>query len=281
MIAICPNQFRDLNFEITLQAQRLLGNEGFDTCICPIFTDESGDTLPAGIELCSLASVTAYCSLIIVIGGDGTILAAARQLGNCQIPMLGINLGSKGFMTSLEPDELQYIVAAAKGNYRISRRMRLDVSLIRDGVQIYSDSVLNDAVLHGYGDCIKMKVYCSDTLISAFSGDGVILSTPTGSTGYSMSAGGPIVEPDVENIIISPICAHRIGSRSFVMRPDREVSVIIEKLHVRRAYLSLDGNSVIDLVNNDTVVVKRSAIYTNMADMGLRSFFDLAYDKLK
>ena len=219
--------------------------------------------------------------MVVVVGGDGTILAAARQLHNTSVPILGVNLGTKGFMTTLEPEELDQIIPAVKGRMRLSRRMKLDVSVIRDGKLILSDSALNDAVMHGYGDCIKMIVYCNGDRITQFSGDGIILSTPTGSTGYSMSAGGPIVEPDAENIIITPICPHVMGLRSFVLGPDREVTVRMEKLHGRRAYLSLDGNSVLDLANEDIVLVKRSQNYTLMVDAGLRSFYEITYEKLR
>lgn len=281
MIAICTNPFRDADYSLSARATELLHDAGFETCICPVFGDGAEGVIPDGLELRKLEDVAEACTLLVVVGGDGTILAVARELRGHRIPILGVNLGTKGFMTALEPDELGNLAAAANGRLHISRRMKLDVSLARDGEIIYSDCALNDAVMHGYGDCIKMEVSCNGDIMTAFSGDGIILATPTGSTGYSMSAGGPIVEPDAENIIVSPICAHRMGSRSFVLGPDREVSVRMEKMHVRRAYLSVDGNSVIDLANNDTVMVKRSKNCTLMADMGLRSFYEIAYEKLR
>ena len=258
MIAVCPNPFRDLDCRITRDIIARLEAAGFKTCVCPLFLEEGTVTLPADMKAAKLSAVAESCRMVVVVGGDGTILAAARQLHNTSVPILGVNLGTKGFMTTLEPEELDQIIPAVKGRMRLSRRMKLDVSVIRDGKLILSDSALNDAVMHGYGDCIKMIVYCNGDRITQFSGDGIILSTPTGSTGYSMSAGGPIVEPDAENIIITPICPHVMGLRSFVLGPDSEVSVRMEKLHGRRAYLSLDGNSVLDLANGDIVLVKRS-----------------------
>ena len=280
MIAICPNPYRDKDCTLSLKAAGMLRDAGFEICICPVFADEKEDVIPQGLDVCRIEDIASECSMMIVIGGDGTILSATRRLKNNQVPILGINLGTKGFMTALEPEELDYIVEAAKGNYKISRRMKLSVYLYRNGELIYSDCALNDAVIHGYGDCINMDVICNGDRIRNISGDGIILSTPTGSTGYSMSAGGPIVEPDAENIIISPICAHAMGSRSFVLGPDREVSVQVEKLHDRRAYLSVDGNSVIDLANQDIIVVKRSESCALMVNMQLRSFYEIAYKKL-
>ena len=281
MIAVCPNPFRDIDCRITRDIISRLEAAGFTTCVCPLFVEDSQLNMPEDMKISSLSSVAERCCMVVVVGGDGTILAAARQLHNTSVPILGVNLGTKGFMTTLEPEELDRIVSAAQGEMRLSRRMKLDVSVIRDGNQILNDSALNDAVMHGYGDCIKMTVCCNGERMTQFSGDGVILSTPTGSTGYSMSAGGPIVEPDAENIIISPICPHVLGLRSFVLGPDREVSIRMEKLHGRRAYLSLDGNSVLDLANEDIVLVKRSQNCTLMVDAGLRSFYEITYEKLR
>ena len=219
--------------------------------------------------------------MILVIGGDGTILSVARTLHDAAIPMLGVNLGTKGFMAYLEPEELDYIVTAAKGECKISRRMLLYVELVRDGQVIHRDQARNDVVLHGYGDVIQTTAFCNGDKITSISGDGVIIATPTGSTGYSMSAGGPIVEPDAENILISPICAHTLGARSFVLDPQRRVSVLAEKLHGRRAYLSVDGYSVADLANGDIVNVCRSEHKLLMIDPGLRSFFENTYQKLR
>ena len=141
-------------------------------------------------------------------------------------------------------------------------------------------SFQKDNVLHGYGDCIRLTAWCAGDRITSFSGDGIILSTPTGSTGYSMSAGGPIVEPEASAIIVSPICAHMMSARSYVLGASHDVTVLAEKLHGRRAYISVDGNSVMDLANGDLLRVRRSERCILMADMGLKSFFDLAFEKL-
>lgn len=118
---------------LSLKAEELLKQHGYECCICPVFDDPSGSVILAGIKTERLADVAADCSLIIVVGGDGTILSAARQLRECSVPILGINLGSKGFMATLEPNELDYILDAAHGEYRLSRRMKIDVSLVRGG----------------------------------------------------------------------------------------------------------------------------------------------------
>lgn len=280
MIAICPNPFRDSELKYTMQAAEMLRAAGYETAICPVFAEDAPQMIPEDIKATTLDAVRSRCSLVVVIGGDGTILSAARQLHNADIPILGVNLGSKGFMAALEPEHMQLIVKAAAGEYTVSRRMMLDIELERGGEIIYRDKALNDVVLHGYGDCIRLTAWCAGDRITSFSGDGIILSTPTGSTGYSMSAGGPIVEPEASAIIVSPICAHMMSARSYVLGASHDVSVLAEKLHGRRAYISVDGNSVMDLANGDLLRVRRSERCILMADMGLKSFFDLTFEKL-
>ena len=280
MIAICPNPFRDTGLQLTLEIRRMLSAAGHDSVVCPVFADDEPGVIPSEIPMVKLEDAAGECSLIVVVGGDGTLLSVARTLHDYSVPILGVNLGTKGFMTTLEPEDIALIPEAAKGSMTVSRRMKLDIALTRGGETIYTDCALNDAVIHGYGDCIKLTAMCDGDTITAFSGDGIVLATPTGSTGYSMSAGGPIVEPDAENILITPICAHVMGARSFVLDPVRTISVKTEKLHGRRAYLSVDGNPVYDLANDDVVTVKRSARYTEMVNMGRKSFSDIAYEKL-
>ena len=279
MIAICPNPFRDIGLNITRQVKALLEAEGFETLVCPVFADDEPEAVPADIETASLRDYADRCTLAVVIGGDGTILSVVRTLHERAIPLLGVNLGTKGFMAALEPENVPLIVRAAKGDMSISRRMMIDVELERDGQVIYTDHALNDVVLHGYGECITLTAWCDGDAITSFSGDGIILSTPTGSTGYSMSAGGPIVEPDAA-IILSPICAHMLSAKSFVLGPERTILVRTQKLHGRRAYMSVDGNSVVDLENEDQIRVRRSSHCTLMADLGLKSFYEIAYEKL-
>ena len=184
-------------------------------------------------------------------------------------------------MASLEPEDIELILDAAAGNYSSSFRMMIDVELIRNGEVIYTDVGLNDAVIHGMGDCIKLTAWCDSERIMSYSGDGIIMSTPTGSTGYSMSAGGPIVEPEAKNFIVSPICAHYIGSRSFVLSSDHKITVKAEKLHDRRAYVSVDGTDGFELANEDIVIVHRSAKVANLIYLGERSFYDSTFDKLQ
>lgn len=281
MIALCPNPFRDVELKITEQVKKMLEDDGFTVCVCPVFGEGEPYAIPEGIEVSTLADSREGCTLLVVIGGDGTMLSVARSTRTWNVPLLGVNLGTKGFMAALERDELPYILDAAHGNCCISRRMMLDVELVRGGELVFSDCALNDVVMHGYGDCIYLTARCDGDTVTSFSGDGIILSTPTGSTGYSMSAGGPIVEPDAKNIILSPICAHSMGARSFVLAPERHVTVTPGHLRGRKAFVSVDGNAGVTLLAEDVLSVRQSRHCTLMVHFRRKSFYDIAYEKLK
>lgn len=280
MIAICPNPYRDTDLAITRRCMEMLAGENMASVVCPVFAEAGDEAVPADVACTSLESVSDELSLAIVIGGDGTILSVVGSLHGKDVPVLGVNLGTMGFMASLEEEDLALILNAARGDYPAVRRMMLDVYLRRAGEEKYLGAVLNDAVIHGYGDTIVLNADCSGKSVTSFSGDGIILSTPTGSTGYSMSAGGPIVEPDTECIIISPICAHAICSRSFVLSGDKVVSVSAGKLHDRKAYLSLDGNHECEFLPGDVLVVRRSEHSVSIVDPGIRSFYETVFEKL-
>lgn len=280
LIVICSNPFRDIGLELTLKAKRILLDRGYGVKLCLVFGENDPDAVPQGIEITPWSELEDNVKLFIVIGGDGTILHTARYLNHTNTPMLGVNLGTKGFMASLEPEDIALIADAADGKYLPSVRMMLDVRLIRDGECVFSDCALNDVVIHGRGDCIKVTAWCDGDRVVSFSGDGIIVSTPTGSTGYSMSAGGPIVEPEAKNLIISPICAHVMGAKTFVLGPERTVTVKPQKIHDRRAFVSVDGNDGIELKNDDVIIVCQSNKTANLVHMGLKSFYDSTFDKL-
>ncbi|MCL2343479.1 MAG: NAD(+)/NADH kinase [Firmicutes bacterium] len=265
-IVLCPNPKRDHDLILTRRAQELLAREGLSVCISPLA--ELDEKTIEGAKL------------VVTFGGDGTILHTARAVVKAGIPILGVNLGNKGFLAELEPDELPKLLEAARGNFSVERRMMSDVELVRGGKVIHRDCALNDAVLMRVLSTIRLTVYGDGHKITEFSGDGVILATPTGSTAYSMAAGGPLVEPSAENIILTPICAHMLAARSFVLAPDRRVAVRMGVLGEKQAILSVDGNTAIALKTNDEIRVRKSEYYTRLAHVGDKSFYDIAYEKL-
>ncbi len=274
MIAVCPNPYRDHNLSLTDEVVRILKDEGLESCVCPVFIDENDPIFRVEPNTARLREVLPKLDHVIVLGGDGTVLAVVRQLGGNSVPILGINLGTKGFMTALEPEELSRIPEAFCKDVPFSYRMMLDVRLLRSGMEVLSDTALNDVVIHGYGECIQPTAWADGKKMFSFSGDGLVVATPTGSTGYSMSAGGPIVEPSARAILLTPICAHTMTAKPFVLSPERSIRVLTEKLTGRRAYLAVDGYQVADLESGDILQIRVSAKRVCMIELSQRSFFE-------
>ena len=274
-IVLSPNPYRDRSLALTMRAKAFLEADGRETVISPVFVDVPGDS-----NMIPLRRAAEDAELIISFGGDGTFLHVARQVMDLEIPMLGVNMGTKGFMAALEPEDIGLVRRAAAGDFRPSRRMLLDVELRRADGDSVLDCALNDVVVKSDVSCIGLTITADGTRVTEFSGDGVIISTPTGSTAYSMSAGGPIVEPEAENIVVTPICAHSMSARSFVLAPSRVVTITPERRDSRRVFLSVDGSPAVELDSGDAVRISRSRNSLILADMDGRSFYDTALGKL-
>ena len=274
-IVLSPNPYRDRSLALTMRAKAFLEADGRETVISPVFVDVPGDS-----NMIPLRRAAEDAELIISFGGDGTFLHVARQVMDLEIPMLGVNMGTKGFMAALEPEDIGLVRRAAAGDFRPSRRMLLDVELRRADGDSVLDCALNDVVVKSDVSCIGLTITADGTRVTEFSGDGVIISTPTGSTAYSMSAGGPIVEPEAENIVITPICAHIMAAKSFVLSPARRVVVQTNRLRSRVALLSVDGTKAIAMEDGDEVLIRRSPKTVIMADRGVTTFYESAMNKL-
>jgi len=266
---------------MTKIAGEMLEALGRFTVICPMSGD-SGEAavLPAGIKTSELETELPNAEMIIVLGGDGTILRAARAAAQHMVPILGVNLGGKGFLTELEPGEIAQIENAARGDYRIGSRMMLDAEVWRSNRMVYSDFALNDVVIKGDNKVIDLTLFGDDQRISRFSGDGAVIATPTGSTAYSMAAGGPIVEPGAHNIIITPICAHVLEAKSFVLVSDRRVTVEIGDRKRNSAYMSVDGGDRLSIQSGDMIKVRESGKTTRFVRLSNESFYEKVSEKL-
>ena len=210
-VILCPNPYRDKGLAAAKEADAILRRMGMETVFCLPFRPEGGDQ-QFGVVCKPLQQELRGSDLIIAFGGDGTILHLARTAATREIPVLGVNLGSLGFMSDLERSELHLLQNLAQGRFRREKRMMLDVSVLREGRTVYVSSALNDAVVSkgAMARVVRLQVMAGDDQLGVFSGDGIVVATPTGSTGYSLSAGGPIVEPTAQNFVISPICAHTV-----------------------------------------------------------------------
>lgn len=277
-VILCPNPYKDRDLKTTREAKTLLENAGFTVRISPEYLDDPDSSIPADLESCALGDVIEGASLVVSLGGDGTIMHTASRMLGYEIPIIGVNLGTVGFLAELDRQELYRLVDAAEGRYTMSPRMMLEVEVIRNGETVYSCCALNDVFVHGIVQTIHISASGDDRKILEFSGDGIVISSPTGSTAYSLSAGGPIVEPSAENIILTPICAQALMARSFVLAPDRVVTVSVRNLRCK-AIISADGGSF-EMLEGDLLRVRKSAYRTLIAHVGDKAFYDIVFEKL-
>ena len=281
-IILYPNVSRDIGFVMTNKVYGMLEKSGKSVVVCPVLDDDFDTPVsPSGFDSRDFESEVSDAEMVITFGGDGTILHAAREAAEYGIPILGVNMGGKGFMAELEVEEIDLINAAASGAYEIENRMMLDAEVVRENEIVYRDYALNDIVIRGYNRVIDLAIYGDGQIISEFLGDGAVIATPTGSTAYSMAAGGPIVEPSARNIIVTPICAHVLEAKSFVLVSDRQVSIGIGNEKHNPAYMSADGCDRVDLGNGDVVNVRKSQKYTRLVRLSNRSFYSKVSEKLE
>ncbi|MFZ7131093.1 MAG: NAD(+)/NADH kinase [Eubacteriales bacterium] len=220
---------------------------------------------------------------IIVLGGDGTILTVVRKMRKNQIPIIGINFGKLGFLTEVEEkdidDTIKYLLDE---NYAIEKRMMLELELIKGNV-IEHHYALNDIVISRASDSriINMKTFANELFIDEYRGDGMIISTPTGSTAYSLAAGGPIVDPDNEIIILTPICPHSLyNNRSVIVNGNKKIQVIVTCKSDEKGVATVDGQIFIQLETNQKIIIKKSQQFALLIKINENNFFDVLRYKL-
>lgn len=219
---------------------------------------------------------------VIVLGGDGTILTMAQHAAVRHVPILGINLGHVGFMSELEFPELPMIRKVFAGEYFTDSRMMLSIEVIREGAVVYETLALNEAIVRT-GSIFRISlldILCDRMPVCSLHGDGVIVSTPTGSTAYSLAAGGPIIEPSAENISVVPLCPHSGTAKSFVFAPHREICVIPRFFNDASILVSGDGRKSFELQSGDEVYIRKAPYNTKLIRVKGKSFYSLLNDKL-
>jgi NAD+ kinase len=224
-----------------------------------------------------------HADVIVVLGGDGTLISVARLVGARDVPILGVNLGSLGFLTEIPVSGLhQAIEAHLSGEYIVSERMMLRVSVCRDGKEIGTYEALNDAVINkgAPAKIISLDTSVGDSFLATFKADGLIIASPTGSTGYSLSANGPIVDPTLDCLLITPICSHTLTNRPLVVSASTEVYVTLDS-RIENVMLTLDGQVGIPLEYRDIVTVSRSEHRTKLILSGSTDYFEVLRNKLK
>ncbi len=282
-LILTPNPYRDKNFQTLRSAMQILREAGFQVKACLPFEVERSYELPRDIRFHRLDRELGNADLVICFGGDGTILHMAKTATRRGLPLLGVNIGTMGFMAELESTELDKLKLLATGKYRIDSRMMLDVTVQREREIIFHDICLNDAVITkgAIARIVHLAVKCDGVQAMECGGDGVIISTPTGSTAYSLSAGGPIVEPEAESIIITPICSHDVASRCIVASGQRVINVELTNQSRRNAFLSVDGGKSLRLNMGDQVTIRKSKLETRLVRLKDRSFYDVVNNKFR
>lgn len=244
---------------------------------------ETAATLEIREKSLTRNEMPAQVDLIVVLGGDGTLLATARALNRKPVPLLAVNLGGLGFLTVITTDELYpTLELAIAGDLHTERRVQIEAEIVRADEVIASYLALNDVVLNkgAIARVLDFDVWVDGRFISTYKSDGLIVSTPTGSTAYSLAAGGPVIAPTVPAFIVTPICAHTLSNRPVVL-PDSVTIEVAVKSQRESVYLTVDGQVGIALRSDDTVRIKRAASYVELIQSPHKSYFEILRQKLK
>lgn len=282
-VILTPNPYRDKNFQTVRTAMKVLKDAGMEPKLCLPFEVDRSYELPRDLRFHKLDRELQNAELVICFGGDGTILHMAKAATRRNVPILGVNIGTMGFMAELESTELDQLARLANDDFALDKRMMLDVVVQRDRDIIFHDIGLNDVVITkgAIARIAHLAVKCDGVEAMQCGGDGIIVATPTGSTAYSLSAGGPIVEPEASNILITPICAHDVMSRCIVASDKRVITVELVHNARRNAYLSVDGGKALRLNLGDVVTIRKSNLETKLVRLKDRSFYDVVNMKFK
>jgi NAD+ kinase len=248
-----------------------------------LFDQKTGALLEHAKEVHPKAKIPSLVELIIVLGGDGTFLSVARLVGEKDVPLLGVNLGSLGFLTEITLDEMYICLEKIQNNeFVISQRLLLKAFVSRDEERIAEYVTLNDVIITkgALARIIDLQTYINEQYVTTYKADGLIIATPTGSTAYNLSAGGPIIHPDMHALIMTPICPHTLTNRPIVL-PDTSVISITLKSENEDVFLTLDGQVGFALKYGDTVLVKKADHTISLIRSPQKSYYEVLRTKLK
>ena len=270
---IITNEIKDKDLAITKKLQAVIEKYGgsSNVSLCNRNGIEKPDT-------------DADC--VLVLGGDGTLLSVAREVADKKVPVLGINLGTLGFLAEVELNRMdEAIKRLMEGDYLTEERMMLDGTIIHEGKEVSISSALNEITLARCGSLqiIRYSIYVNKKFLCNMSADGVIVATPTGSTGYNMSAGGPIAEPGAKLLMLTPICAHTLNSRSIILRSDDIVEIVIDRGSDDSALTveaCSDGNEKVMMTTGDMLRICKSEKTTTIVKLDERSFLEALHRKM-
>lgn len=237
-----------------------------------------------GRRFTAISDLPEKTECVITLGGDGTLIRAARDLAGSGIPIVGINMGGLGYLTQIErgDDVEELLDALLSDHYQLLERMMLRGTAYHKGLPIVEDIALNDIVLTREHDLrvLKFKLYVDGQFLNEYSADGMIVATPTGSTAYSLSAGGPIAQPDGELLILTPVCPHTMTSRTIVLGPGNQIRIEISEQNPGAQIAVFDGDTRVELEPGDYIDIEKSDMVTRTVKMDHRSFLDILKHKM-
>lgn len=279
-IALLPNLTRKHSREVTENICAFLDKRKVEY----FFEKELDGEFGADRRYLSDGELLPLCDAAIAIGGDGSIIHAAKKACRYSKPVLGVNAGNLAFMSGIEKHEIELLDSLINGNYTTDRRMLLAVAVLDAGGNpiMRQDYCINDIVI-ARGEMIKLInliVSCDGKRINKYYADGIIVSTPTGSTAYSLSAGGPVVDPRIESILLTPICTHSLFARSLIFDSNSELSVQIPEDESEKICISCDGDDSVNIPSGSIIKIKKSDIYANFIRIKNDSFIDVLNSKL-
>ncbi len=266
----------ELNIEIISKVYEILDRNGIT-----VYLDEKYEKyVPLKVNFVREEDVYILCDVILSLGGDGTLIGAARNAAVYGKPIMGINLGHLGFLSELEKDDLSGLNKLISGNYTVDERMMLNCKVTDIDGKVHEFDCLNDIIISrgSYPRMIDFELKVGNETVEKYMADGMIVSTSTGSTAYSLSAGGPVVEPNVELIITTPICPHSFKNKSIIFGSDRELEIVINKKYNKKAFVSADGQTSVEIDGN--VYIKKSGYVTRLLRISNKGFYSILKDKL-
>jgi NAD+ kinase len=269
-VLIIANLLKERAGEAADRIQQSLKSDGITTTVFKF--RGKPDALPAGDY-----------DLAFSLGGDGTVLFASRALGGSRVPIIGVNMGDFGFLTEIAEDEWRDAFDEyRKGKLEVAERIIQDVGVSRAGEQIASFVGLNDTVISaaGIAKIIRLQVSLGSATVGSYRADGIIVATPTGSTAHSAAAGGPILDPRLDALIINPICPFTLSHRPIVVPGDQTIRILIEEQQRTEVLMTVDGQLVQPLETGDLVTVRRSAACARIVKARQRNFYDVLRNKL-
>ena len=274
---VITNKYKDTDLSVTKRVVTYLDQKG---ALCQVMAD-------LGSEYEEIPNLEPDTECILVIGGDGTILQAARVVVGKKIPMVGINLGNLGFLTDIEVSGIEKVLdRLLEDDYKVEERMMLKGEIYHQGEMIYESLALNDLVVtrSGFSRIIECRIWVNGKKMNNYHGDGLIVATPTGSTGYNLSAGGPVVCPKAAIMLVTPICPHAIGARSTVLVPTDDIWIEIGRLRKTQeeeAIATFDGQMGIRLKPGDRIHVCPASEKTYLVKMQDHNFYEILHNKMK